>query len=257
MPRLCLGMLIQPRVDGHANSLQPCQALFVAPCAHVWHYKCIRPLLEGKNSTYPQFQCPNCRAYSDLTADVDIAQSDIDEWMENADEADGLPANAGGGDASTHEHATEQAPGETDTTDTSGALDTSDASDEAPENPSVTVSNPVDIPRTDGPSTPRRASGLLARRQATNPSPELNTMNGNIAMPDQPDEDEMNAHLEHQRTRTQTPDPEQIIAGEGPLTPRNNAGPFVFDGSAGRSDARALVVPGIPEVANENGTTTL
>ncbi|KAI1608247.1 hypothetical protein EDD37DRAFT_570064 [Exophiala viscosa] len=254
----------QPTADSNSGecsiclgSVLPCQALFVAPCAHVWHYKCIRPLLEGKNSTYPQFQCPNCRAYSDLTADVDIAQSDIDEWMDNADDNDGLPTNAGGDGGNTNDHTTGQATGEADTTDTSGALDTSDASDGPPENTSVTISHPVDIPRTDGPSTPRRSSGLLARRQATNPSPEVTSMNGNIDMPDQPDEEEMNAHLDHQRTRTQTPDPEQIIAGEGPLTPRNNAGPFVFDGSAGRSDARPLVVPGIPEVADESGMGSL
>lgn len=83
-------------------------------------------------------------------------------------------------------------------------------------------------------------------------------MNGNIEMPDQPDSDEMNGQLEHQRTRTQTPDPEQAVgSGEGPLTPRNNAGPFVFDGSAGRSDAMQLQVPGIPEVTGDNEPSRL
>lgn len=98
--------------------------------------------------------------------------------------------------------------------------------------------------------TSLRGGGLLARRQASNAtSPEIQSMNGNIDMPDHPDEDEMNVQLEHQRTRTQTPDIEHVAAsGEGPLTPRNNAGPFVFDGSAGRSDAMQLQVPGIPEV---------
>ena len=93
-------------------------------------------------------------------------------------------------------------------------------------------------------SPPLRMSGLLARRQATHTvSPELTTMNGNIDMPDRPDEDEMGIQLEQQRTNTETPDPTDITAGEGPLTPRNDAGPFVFDGSAGRSDARSLNVP--------------
>lgn len=121
-----------------------------------------------------------------------------------------------------------------------------------PEDPPEAVSQPVE--EVDGSPTPLpRTSGLLARRQATNPaSTELTSMNGNIEMPDRPDEDDMNVHLEQQRTRTQTPDIEQVIAGEGPLTPRNNAGPFVFDGSAGRSDPRQLVVPGIPEVAGGN-----
>ncbi|GAM90681.1 hypothetical protein ANO11243_087260 [Dothideomycetidae sp. 11243] len=50
------------------NRVAPCQALFVAPCSHVWHYKCIRSLLF---SQYPAFQCPNCRGYADLEADVE------------------------------------------------------------------------------------------------------------------------------------------------------------------------------------------
>ncbi|KAK9470710.1 uncharacterized protein V1510DRAFT_422259 [Dipodascopsis tothii] len=50
-------------------AVAPCQALFVAPCSHVWHYKCIRPIVI---KAYPQFLCPNCRAVCDLEADVDV-----------------------------------------------------------------------------------------------------------------------------------------------------------------------------------------
>ncbi|KAF3769584.1 SMAD/FHA domain-containing protein, partial [Cryphonectria parasitica EP155] len=46
------------------NSIAPCQCLFVAPCSHTWHFKCIRALLSGPN--YPIFICPNCRAAADL-----------------------------------------------------------------------------------------------------------------------------------------------------------------------------------------------
>lgn len=90
------------------------------------------------------------------------------------------------------------------------------------------------------------ASALLARRQANNPgSSEVHSMNGGIDMPGRINEVEMTNTLDDQRTRTETPDnntgptAEQIISGEGPLTPRNNAGPFVFDGSAGRSAGAA------------------
>src|SRR5438045_7842114 len=69
-------------------SAQPCQSLFVAACAHVWHYKCIRPMLEGKSSTYPHFQCPNCRAWTDLSAEVDVAEEDLGEWMETAGDSE-------------------------------------------------------------------------------------------------------------------------------------------------------------------------
>ena len=48
--------------------LEPCQALFISPCSHSWHYKCIRPLII---KTYPQFYCPNCRSMCDLETDIE------------------------------------------------------------------------------------------------------------------------------------------------------------------------------------------
>ncbi|KAJ9613533.1 hypothetical protein H2200_003475 [Cladophialophora chaetospira] len=254
----------QPSADSNSGecsiclgSVLPCQALFVAPCAHVWHYKCIRPLLEGKSSVYPQFQCPNCRAYSDLTADVDVAQSDIDEWMDNTDDAENHttdanvdPANEP--NATTNEHMNGQVTGGPETSNTPVPTTSEVAQPAIPENPAVNISPPISS--SDGPASsplPIRTAGLLARRQATNPaSPELTTMNGNIDMPDRADGSEEGAELEQQRTNTQTPDPSELIAAEGPLTPRNNAGPFVFDGSAGRSDARQLFVPSLAQVTD-------
>ncbi|KAL0084450.1 hypothetical protein J3Q64DRAFT_1699818 [Phycomyces blakesleeanus] len=47
-------------------AMAPFQALFISPCAHSYHYKCIRPLLKS----HPGFQCPICRTYSDLEASV-------------------------------------------------------------------------------------------------------------------------------------------------------------------------------------------
>ncbi|GAC99221.1 hypothetical protein PHSY_006821 [Pseudozyma hubeiensis SY62] len=49
-------------------SVTVCQALFIAPCSHVFHYKCIRPLL---NLHHPGFSCPLCRTFADLDADVE------------------------------------------------------------------------------------------------------------------------------------------------------------------------------------------
>lgn len=48
--------------------IEPCQALFISPCSHAWHYKCIRPLII---KSYPQFYCPNCRTMCDLETDLD------------------------------------------------------------------------------------------------------------------------------------------------------------------------------------------
>lgn len=48
--------------------IEPCQALFISPCSHAWHYKCIRPIII---KSYPQFYCPNCRTMCDLETDLD------------------------------------------------------------------------------------------------------------------------------------------------------------------------------------------
>ncbi|KKF94563.1 E3 ubiquitin-protein ligase DMA2 [Ceratocystis platani] len=49
------------------SRIAPCQTLFVAPCSHTWHFKCIKALLDGPS--YPLFHCPNCRATTDLEAE--------------------------------------------------------------------------------------------------------------------------------------------------------------------------------------------
>ncbi|KAL7416272.1 SMAD/FHA domain-containing protein, partial [Mrakia frigida] len=49
-------------------SVSICQSLFIAPCSHVFHYKCIRPLL---SLHHPGFSCPVCRSFADLEADVE------------------------------------------------------------------------------------------------------------------------------------------------------------------------------------------
>ncbi|KAI8996881.1 SMAD/FHA domain-containing protein, partial [Pilobolus umbonatus] len=56
-------------------ALAPFQALFVAPCSHSYHFKCIRPLLDS----YPGFQCPICRTYSDLDATVAMETEEVIE----------------------------------------------------------------------------------------------------------------------------------------------------------------------------------
>lgn len=45
------------------------QALFIAPCSHAFHYKCIRPMLE---THHPAFSCPLCRTFANLEEDVEI-----------------------------------------------------------------------------------------------------------------------------------------------------------------------------------------
>lgn len=51
------------------------QALFIAPCSHAFHYKCIRPLLE---THHPSFSCPLCRTFANLEEDVEVDTASID-----------------------------------------------------------------------------------------------------------------------------------------------------------------------------------
>ncbi|KAJ6478693.1 hypothetical protein DFH09DRAFT_1056231 [Mycena vulgaris] len=56
------------------------QALFIAPCSHAFHYKCLRPLLEAH---HPAFSCPLCRTFADLEEDVEVEGEEDDDEFEN------------------------------------------------------------------------------------------------------------------------------------------------------------------------------
>ncbi|KAJ3724381.1 hypothetical protein C8R42DRAFT_448470 [Lentinula raphanica] len=62
------------------------QALFISPCSHSFHYKCIRPMIEIH---HPSWSCPMCRSYADLEADVEVeADMDFDIEEEEEEEAE-------------------------------------------------------------------------------------------------------------------------------------------------------------------------
>ncbi|KAI7871376.1 uncharacterized protein EV154DRAFT_431616 [Mucor mucedo] len=54
--------------------IAPFQALFIAPCSHIYHYRCLRPLL---TQNYPGFSCPLCRTYSNLEASVAVEENEV------------------------------------------------------------------------------------------------------------------------------------------------------------------------------------
>ncbi|KAI8881464.1 SMAD/FHA domain-containing protein, partial [Backusella circina FSU 941] len=60
-------------------AIAPFQALFVAPCSHAFHFKCCYPLLNN----YPGFNCPLCRTYADLDANVAIEADEVIEMFKN------------------------------------------------------------------------------------------------------------------------------------------------------------------------------
>ncbi|KAK0646065.1 hypothetical protein B0T16DRAFT_458026 [Cercophora newfieldiana] len=204
------------------NSIAPCQCLFVAPCSHTWHYKCIRSLLASPS--YPIFQCPNCRAAADLEAEVE----DPEEWEQlDSDEGDRPQEGAllSARDSSDNQpslppprksresvRSTRQAqaapqPIEADVGDVTMLLDPQPLIVTQPDGASLhSTSTPVPIPSSA--SSQRAISGGAmitasdGRRDARTPSP--------------------------------TGAPVALNGHEGPITPRNDAGPWVFDGSGVR-----------------------
>ncbi|KAI8634998.1 hypothetical protein F5Y19DRAFT_470049 [Xylariaceae sp. FL1651] len=173
------------------NAIAPCQSLFVAPCSHTWHYKCIREMLHGPS--WPIFMCPNCRATADLDAEVDEPS---DEWQQLSEDApeeksEGVAADEG----NTLRSATLQLNGESHARHD----DPGDLGD-------ITV-------HFDGTGMPPPPSGPLRH-----------TMSGPVAIP----------NASHRRTPS--PAGNAVLSNhEGPITPRNDAGPWVFDGNPARA----------------------
>jgi E3 ubiquitin-protein ligase DMA1/2 len=184
----------------------------------VWHYKCIRPILNGH--TWPNFLCPNCRAVADLEADVEEAEEDWEEdSIEEALAASRHDSESGAGGSSSEE--------------------------------------------PDGVRTPRAMEPLsdLPNGHAVVSSADNHEgVLGNSLTPISTLDDEETqvvpiAHSVPPSTTTSapraipirsTPGPAgttsyELTVGppghEGPMTPRNDAGPFVLDGGAGTTTA--------------------
>lgn len=208
------------------NPVAPCQALFVAPCSHVWHYKCIRNLIHSPQ--WPNFLCPNCRFMADLEADVE--QPEDEEWDEAAEDASPPPTRANGEPSGSSDENVDGQPSD-DGEDSRGTV--------LPRNSS----------RTRAQETDEDLAALLSHTALGTPSPLTEnrpprSANGEGSSSTQP----INiASTGGSRTtsdpigaRSMTPTSHAqfaLAAGpitEGPLTPRNDAGPFLLDGSDGR-----------------------
>ncbi|KAJ5745858.1 E3 ubiquitin-protein ligase DMA2 [Penicillium odoratum] len=191
--------------------LRPYQCLFMAACAHVWHYKCISRLLHSPE--YPMFQCPNCRAFTDLSAEVDDTNDYDLEDKEDKEE----PEIAG---EIAEPRSETQSP-----VNASLAIDTNQQ-DVIPEEPDLVtdVENlhlRPDVDTEDSRSTNSPApsgSNEDLSRSATNVPGWQPTQPLNIP------------HVSHLRADTPV---RSETSDDNPLTPRNDSGPLAFDGRAG------------------------
>ncbi|KAL3963560.1 hypothetical protein ACCO45_000564 [Purpureocillium lilacinum] len=175
------------------NSIAPCQSLFVAPCSHTWHFKCVRSLLSSPQ--YPIFVCPNCRAGADLEADVEEPDEEWQQLEEGADD-EAKPQTANG-----------QPP--------EAVLQPSPVPAPEPEPDAMDITMDVTV-NPNASDSPSGRSNLP--HEPTEPVPIRNPASG--------------AGRVNQLRENRSPSPH--TNGEGPITPRNNAGPWVFDGGAGR-----------------------
>lgn len=208
-------LLTLPAANGEVIQ-RPYQCLFMAACAHVWHYKCISRLLHSPD--YPMFQCPNCRAFTDLSAEVDDTNDlDVEETKEgptaeSTDRPESRLATQSPENGDRESPIQQEAiPEETDlVTDVENLnlqdeqrpyLDTEDVNSSA--SPAPTSSND-DLARS--------ATVSIPGWQATQP---LNVPCG------------PSSHL-----RAETPIRSET-SDDTPLTPRNDSGPLAFDGRAG------------------------
>ncbi|KAL8929106.1 MAG: hypothetical protein Q9172_000649 [Xanthocarpia lactea] len=237
-------------------SIAPCQALFVAPCSHVWHYKCIRPILND-HKTFPSFLCPNCRAVTDLEADVDDPDA-MNDWEDDEDSHASVadPNEALMVDGTSHETA-QRALDEEDTslaTATTRQLSVRNGIDPPPESTEYTgvdappPSRSALSPPKDHATTSSSLPDSILRRQCQRITPprHIQLPSTNV-VPDmtfplsqdaflRPITPSQSLHGNGDYLSREAMMGDAITPGSelGPMTPTNNAGPFVFDGSAGR-----------------------
>jgi hypothetical protein len=186
----------------------------------VWHYKCIRPILNAP--TWPNFLCPNCRAVADLEADVED-MGEFESWDDEAEQTNGVDS-AEPQDrhvtpkASTNALAEQvvrppREPAPSDMSDLEAALSTITIAD--------TV-NGIAGQSTTSPATPQRTMAPAQSSSVTQPV-SINIVGANEAAGLSP----LFQHTHDPLSTERAPD--------CPMTPRNDAGPFVLDGSAGRA----------------------
>ncbi|KAJ5894247.1 Zinc finger RING-type [Penicillium taxi] len=186
--------------------LRPYQCLFMAACAHVWHYKCISRLLHSPD--YPMFQCPNCRAYTDLSAEVDDT-NDVEEAAEEKE----LPAAISENMDSPSEQQSSNVQDESGLQE-DVIIEESDLID-VMDNLQTRDALALDVDTED---SGRSSHEGLARSATVNIPGWQPTLP--VGVP--------------QRRPLNTSDRLEI-SDDNPMTPRNDWGPLAFDGRAGMS----------------------
>lgn len=236
----------------------------MAPCSHTWHYKCIRIIINGPH--WPHFVCPNCRSVADLEAELEDPFAN-NEW-EEVQAADASPMVVDQPAEPERELPNVPGPAESEgiiihPEGEESERDHSGRSDEAAETSDES---------SQGVNQAAEELGYMNIEEAPSPlsstSSQPNQISNSTVAPvdiSRP----RGTHLEQPdprtgRSRSRTPSPnglpsslsDAITGPEGPMTPRNDAGPFVFDGSAGQApDVRLAALASVNlNAATENSS---
>ncbi|KAJ5370628.1 E3 ubiquitin-protein ligase DMA2 [Penicillium cataractarum] len=209
--------------------LRPYQCLFMAACAHVWHYKCISRLLHSPD--YPMFQCPNCRAFTDLSAEVDDT-NDVVENDEGKAPTEATPTN----DAA--ESASGTQPAVTAQATTNGAEEQQPTPLEPHTEEPDFVTDVENLHLQDD-NDEASGSGIdmedgrSSDSQAPSTSHDDLARSATISIPGFQPTQPLNVPAARQpHLRADTPGRSET-SDDNPLTPRNDSGPLAFDGRAG------------------------
>jgi len=208
--------------------LRPYQCLFMAACAHVWHYKCISRLINTPE--YPMFQCPNCRAWTDLTADVDDSV-DYEDDPKAADKVDKTqtPPPETASEPSNHGLQTSPADGQVNLTQEI-AINIDPPRDSPADTELAAITQELHIDQED---TSVQLSDSTEHSEA---APDESGTGQNVPIAITP-RSTRPAPIEANRGGSASGGMDGLSNGEiyedNPLTPRNESGPLAFDGRAG------------------------
>jgi hypothetical protein len=201
----------------------------MAACAHVWHYKCISRLIHTPE--YPMFQCPNCRAYTDLSAEVDDSNdsNDVDASKQKDDIQE--PAQTSTAEASSGSQGPSAESGRT-AAPTQERTESNCQTSDAPAEEGL-ADNIENMRLQD--DSPSETEAERTRNLAPSASPEPAVSHITSAPTTASDGSVLPSHpVAIRQARTDTPFRSES-SDDNPLTPRNDSGPLAFDGRAGMS----------------------
>jgi hypothetical protein len=187
----------------------------------VWHYKCIRPILNGP--TWPNFLCPNCRAVADLDEDFEDLP-DFEDWDETE--------QPNGDSAVEVEH-------EEEDRHITPRASVVPMNAQAPVNGVLDDDGGVSLAdlqhAISNISISDELNGIANAPVAQTPERRVEPQTSSVTQPVTINVTGANEYsglspLYPSQHDGLTPD----RVHDGPMTPRNDAGPFVLDGSAGR-----------------------